>query len=310
MSVAEFRPRSSCPLCRSGNLNDHLVFDGIRTASCAACGFLFTRDTLAPSKIDQFYIDGYHDRRHMDGQRVNAKVNVDLLRRFCPDIAGKSLLDIGSGYGFFLDALRGSGARRLSGVELSQAQRSYATGELRLETYSQVEDLAGSDQFDIVTIFEVIEHIPTPHEFILKACERLKPGGSLIVGTDNFTSDVVRVLGEQFPKWIPHEHVSFFTPALLERVLMKSGQLALSGVRSFTPWELLLRRLMFRATGGRKGGKPYSYQAEQNAGSNRGYRYFAFRLAANHVWFKLTHKPSPDGEMMYFHMTKTLTKTR
>jgi 2-polyprenyl-3-methyl-5-hydroxy-6-metoxy-1,4-benzoquinol methylase len=304
-AVAEFRSRDRCPLCQSGNLNDHLVFDGIRTAKCAACGFMFSRDMLAPAEIDQFYIDGYHDRRHMDGQRVNASINIELLRSFRPDLSGKSLLDVGSGYGFFLDSLRNSGAQRITGIELSQAQRKYSVDELRIETHGQLDELSSSDQFDVITIFEVIEHIPTPYEFIQKVCEHLKVGGSLIVGTDNFASDVVTVLGAGFPKWIPHEHVSFFTPVTLKETLAKSGKLKFSGARSFTPWELLLRKLLFQATSGRKGGKTYSYQAERNTDSNRGYRYFALRLAANRSWFKFTHRSDLDGEMMYIHVIKS-----
>jgi 2-polyprenyl-3-methyl-5-hydroxy-6-metoxy-1,4-benzoquinol methylase len=304
-AVAEFHARDRCPLCQSGNLDNHRVLDGFRIASCAACGFMFSRDTLAPGEIDQFYIDGYHDRRHMDGQRVNAGINVDLLRHFCSDLSGKSLLDVGSGYGFFLDKLRNSRARRIAGVELSQAQRKYSAGELGIETFGQLDDLSSSDQFDVITVFEVIEHIPTPYEFILELCDHLKVGGSLIVGTDNFVSDVVSVLGDRFPKWIPHEHVSFFTPNSLKAVLAKSGKLTFSAARSFTPWELLLRKLAFRATSGRKGGKSYSYQAESSTDNNRGYRFFALRLTANRLWFKLTHRPDLDGEMMYIHMIKS-----
>jgi 2-polyprenyl-3-methyl-5-hydroxy-6-metoxy-1,4-benzoquinol methylase len=304
-AVAEFHPRDRCPMCQSGNLNDRRVLDGLRIAGCAACGFMFSRDTLAPLAIDQFYIDGYHDRRHMDGQRVNARINVELLRQFCPDLSGKTLLDVGSGYGFFLDGIRNSGAQRIAGVELSQAQRKYSVDELKLETFAELDALSGNDKFDIITIFEVIEHIPSPAEFIMEVCEHLKVGGSLIVGTDNFVSNVVNVLGDRFPKWIPHEHVSFFTPASLRQMLTRSGQLTFADARSFTPWELLLRQQIFSATSGRKGGKTYSYQAERSTDSNRGYRFFPLRLKANHLWFKLTHKPDLDGEMMYIHMIKS-----
>lgn len=304
MAAAGFQPRSRCPLCRSGDIENHLVLDGIRIAKCGECDFIFSRDALPPTAIDQFYIDGYHDQRHMDGQRVNARINCELLRAFCPDLTGKSLLDVGSGFGFFLDAIRDSGARRLAGVELSQAQRGYAIDALKLETFADLGDLAVGDQFDIVTLFEVIEHIPAPAEFIQTLCAHLKPGGSLVVGTDNFLSDAVNVLGENFPKWIPHEHVSFFAPATLRRTLESSG-LRYSGARSFTPWELLLRGQLFRATWGRLGGKTYSYNAEHGVDSARGFRFFALRMAANRAWFKLTNRNNLDGEMMYAHMVKS-----
>ena len=304
MTLAGFRARTRCPLCQSERLNDRMVLDGIRVSCCAACGFMFSRDTLAPAAIDKFYIDGYAGRRQMDGQRVNADVNVELLRGFCPDLSEKSLLDIGSGYGFFLDKLRNSGAQRIAGVEISQIERNYSVETLCLDTLAGLDDLSGDDQFDIITLFEVIEHIPAPDEFIETVCKHLKPGGSLVVGTDNFTCDAVKVLGEGFPKWIPHEHVSFFGPDTLQGVLLKSGQLTLAGTQSFTPWELILRKLLYRASGGRRGGKSYSYAAETSSGDGRAYRLFALRLAINRLWFKLMRQSNLHGEMMYIHLVK------
>lgn len=304
LHAPEFHARNKCPLCHAGELPDHLVLDHIRIASCRACGFMFSRDTLPSLDIDQFYIDGYHDQRHMDGQRVNATTNVELLHYFCPDLARRSLLDIGSGYGFLLDKIRSGGADRVAGVELSNAQRDYSIRKLKLETHGQIDDLSPDDKFDVVTAFEVIEHIPAPREFIVRACEHLKVGGSLIIGTDNFASDVVNALGRQFPKWIPHEHVSFFTSTTLKQMLEGCGTLKLAGVRSYTPWELLLRQFVFRATSGRRGGKTYSYETERSADNGRGYRYFSVRLTINRVWFKIANRANLDGEMMYIHMIK------
>jgi 2-polyprenyl-3-methyl-5-hydroxy-6-metoxy-1,4-benzoquinol methylase len=303
--VRNFNARPQCPVCRSAETADHLVFDGIRTATCTACGFMFTRDIQSSSDIDHLYVKGYHDKRHMDGQRVNATITADLVHRFVPDLAGKSLLDIGSGYGYLLHALRHGGARQLTGVELSQAQRSYAADDLGLDIRDRLEDLAPADRFDVITLFEVIEHIPDPCEFIAQACEHLQVGGSLIIGTDNFDCDVVRVLGDKFPKWIPHEHVSLFTPASLRSVFDRVGGLRVVGVYSYTPWELLLRKWLFRATAGSKGGKSYIYRDESDPQSTRSFRFFALRLAANKLWFKLSGRGHLDGEMMYIHAIKS-----
>lgn len=304
LHVPEFHARNKCPLCHAGDLTDHLVLDNIRIAGCRACKFMFSRDTLPAVEIDRFYIDGYHDQRHMDGQRVNATTNLGLLQHFFPDFGRRSLLDIGSGYGFLLDKVRSNGAGRVAGVELSNAQRNYSAQQLRIETHGQMDDIPRDDKFDIVTAFEVIEHIPAPREFIVRACEQLKTGGSLIIGTDNFASGVVNSLGHQFPKWIPHEHVSFFTSTTLRQLLEGCGTLKLAGVRSYTPWELLARQIIFRATSGRRGGKTYSYETERSADSERGYRFFSLRMAINRIWFKVASTPNLNGEMMYFHMIK------
>jgi SAM-dependent methyltransferase len=298
----QFHAKDNCPLCHSRDLDDRLTLDGIRIASCKACSFMFSRETMQAVEIDQFYIDGYHDQRHMDGQRVNATININVLRRFCPDLSGRSLLDIGSGYGFLLDRARGCAS--VAGVELSRAQRDYSTQTLRLTTYDNLDELTANNRFDVITLFEVIEHIPEPREFILRICDYLKPGGSLIIGTDNFSADVVKVLGRQFPKWIPHEHVSFFTGPTLTTMLEGLGPLKLAGARSFTPWELQARKLLFRATSGRKGGMTYHYETARNVDKTGGYRFFSLRMAVNRLWFALTSRSNTEGEMMYIHTVK------
>jgi 2-polyprenyl-3-methyl-5-hydroxy-6-metoxy-1,4-benzoquinol methylase len=265
---------------------------------------MFTRDVRSLEDIHQNYVARYGDRRHMDGQRVNATVNRQLLRQFVIELSGKSLLDVGSGYGLFLSEALEGGAQRVAGVEISDAERSYSTQQLQLETYSDFSQVRGDDQFDVVTLFEVIEHIAEPYEFIVSVARHVRSGGSLIIGTDNFDATVVKVLGDQFPKWIPHEHISLFTPNTLRSVVESVAGLRIVGLRSFTPWELLAREFVFRATKGTRGGKKFSLQAEDAYGTGRRYKYFALRRALNSVWFRLTSQANLSGEMMFVHALK------
>ena len=265
---------------------------------------MFTRDIRSSENLRQHYVDGYADQRQMDGQRVNATVNRQVLRQFRIGLSGKSLLDVGSGYGMFLSDASKSGAHRVVGVELSKVERSFSANVLGLESHDDLHKLSEGDQFDIVTLFEVIEHISDPHEFLASATKRLKPGGSLIIGTDNFTCDVVRCLGDQFPKWIPHEHISLFNPGTLRTVIERVQGLHIVGLRSFTPWELRARQMVFKATGGRRGGRRFNLQAEETAGASRQYRHFALRRACNSIWFNLTSRQDLSGEMMFVHALK------
>lgn len=304
-TTSRFHDRNKCPLCTSDDLGDYLTLGNIRIAICRTCEFIFSRDIRLASEIDQFYIDGYHDQRHLDGQRVNATINIRILRLFCPNLVERSLLDIGSGYGFLLGKTCNYGITHAVGVELSNAQRAYSIEKLKIQTFNTIDDLAADAQFDIVTAFEVIEHIPEPRDFIQRASRQLKTGGSLIIGTDNFASRVVNTLGGQFPKWIPHEHVSHFTAETLKKMLEADGTLKYVDCLSFTPWELRLRQLVFQLTSGRKGGKFYNIQYEPNiADRSKGYRFFLFRLILNRIWFNLTTRKNLEGELMFIHMIK------
>jgi 2-polyprenyl-3-methyl-5-hydroxy-6-metoxy-1,4-benzoquinol methylase len=265
---------------------------------------MFTRDVRSSNDILEHYVAGYGDKRHMDGQKVNASVNRLLLGQFGISLAAKSLLDVGAGYGLFLAKARGAGARRVVGVELSAAERAYAVQELKLEMRSELGSLEAEDRFDIITLFEVVEHIPKPQEFIASITKYLNDGGSLVIGTDNFESGVVKTLGDKFPKWIPHEHISLFTPFSLVSIVQKFADLRIVGVRSFTPWELRAREFLFKLTRGCKGGKSFRLEFEEGRGTSRQYRFFGLRLAMNRIWFKMTSGENLNGEMMYVHVKK------
>lgn len=289
--------RSRCPLCRAQATREAMVLDGIRSSVCS-CGFMFVRDVPSAAEISAFYENAPCDERKKNGQQVNAAVNHKVFRRFVKSPAGKSVMDVGSGYGFFLDKLSGCGMSRRVGIELSRTERHYARSCHGLEVHARFDELAGDDRFDIITLFEVIEHILDPPAFLDELCRRLRPGGTVIIGTDNFSSGVVKALGEGFPKWIPHAHISYFMPDTLRALVQKHAGLDIVGELSFTPWELRLRQIVHRLTQGKRGGKSYSRQSELRT-SARPYRAFALRRTVNTLWFGLTKSADLRGEMMY-----------
>jgi 2-polyprenyl-3-methyl-5-hydroxy-6-metoxy-1,4-benzoquinol methylase len=302
-SQGQFIERTQCPICEAREFIDRYEFDGMRTAKCCRCEFMFTRDVLAKEAASEFYEAGYGGTRQKNGQMVNAIVNVALLKRLGISLAEKSVLDVGAGYGFFLAEARRAGAKRVVGIEPSVAECTFATKALSLDMRNSFGSLQRDDQFDIVTAFEVIEHISEPIEFLRSVGNRVKRGGSVIIGTDNFESEVVRKLGREFPKWIPHEHVSLFAPATLTAAVESVG-LSVVGTRSFTPWELRLREALFKLSNGRRGGKTFKLEREHYQADATQYRLFKLRKVANRVWFNITNRKNLSGEMMYAHAKK------
>ena len=101
-------------------------------------------------------------------------------------IDGKKALDIGCGGGLFLSALKAAGAD-VTGVELSDTRAHYAKTKHGFEVIKRtIEDeywrqFAGT--FDIVTLWDVIEHVNYPQATLLAAANLLKPGGILLIDT-------------------------------------------------------------------------------------------------------------------------------
>lgn len=101
---------------------------------------------------------------------------------------------------------------RVKGIDLSRYGSTFAREKLGLDVHHGLLENANLPEgsFDAVGCFEVIEHVLRPVEFVRQLTRMIRPGGWLIIRTDNFDSWVCRSLGPQFPKWIPHEHVSHY----------------------------------------------------------------------------------------------------
>ncbi len=105
------------------------------------------------------------------------------------------LLDIGSGYGFFLEEMKSRGWD-VEGVELSETGRRYTQSRISIPVHSvSLESLSlPDDHFDIVTLFYVIEHLSDPVSTIREVARILKPGGLILVRWPHSTP-LVRLLG-------------------------------------------------------------------------------------------------------------------
>lgn len=136
------------------------------------------------------------------------------------------LLDIGCGYGFFLNEMKQRGWQSV-GIEISPAGRSFARKHYHLDvTGVPVEEIHWPEaDFDIVTLFYVIEHLLDPPAMLARVHRWLKPGGLLLLRWPHSTP-IVRLLGPLASKLdIYHTPYHFydFSPRTLTRLLHQCG---------------------------------------------------------------------------------------
>jgi 2-polyprenyl-3-methyl-5-hydroxy-6-metoxy-1,4-benzoquinol methylase len=144
----------------------------------------------------------------------------DVQRR----VASGRLLDVGCGAGFLLDAARGRGYQ-VRGLDLSPVPAAYARSELALDvTEGSIYDFdAPAGAFDVITIFQTIEHDPDPLALTRRLYELLAPGGALMVTTPAADGFVARAMGKRWFGYRNVEHVSFFSRQSLRYVLERAG---------------------------------------------------------------------------------------
>lgn len=192
---------------------------------------------------------GYNDYLSMAAamERTN-RARIRGLRRLAPQ--ARTLLDVGCGPGFFVKHACQSGLRAC-GLEISQFAARYGRERLSLLIVNgplDEEHLAQLDgSFDLITLWDVIEHLPAPDDALRLLADRLAPGGVLTLSTGDVGSLAARLTGRRWHLFNPPEHLWFFTVPALRRLLARTG-LVTARVQREVCWftaQYLLERLLF-----------------------------------------------------------------
>jgi SAM-dependent methyltransferase len=132
-------------------------------------------------------------------------------------------MEIGCGEGFFLEQAKKRNWE-VYGTELSPNAIEICSKK-QLNVKSSIEDFRfeKSEMFDVVLSIEVIEHLPFPLKEAASYQQLLRKGGALYMTTPNFNSISRRVLGEKWSIILYPEHLIYYTPLTITRLLEKFG---------------------------------------------------------------------------------------
>ncbi len=135
---------------------------------------------------------------------------------------GRKMIDVGCSYGLFLGVCQSHGWE-VYGCELSKTQWSKAK-ELYSRVYNrELRDCSFPENFfDLVTMHEILEHVPSPTALLDDVRSVLKPGGYLMLTTPDRSSFAAKLFGK---RWIAYArmHLYYFTPHTLEKMLEEQG---------------------------------------------------------------------------------------
>jgi len=129
--------------------------------------------------------DLYSQLEKFDWYYMPEKWEFDIARSLLR--TGAQVLEVGVGFGFFLESCRSAGFD-ISGVEMSStaAQRARKNGfEVFEEDLLALANRVGEGQFDAICSFQVLEHVPQPREFLEGMLANVKVGGQLILSVPN-----------------------------------------------------------------------------------------------------------------------------
>lgn len=179
---------SSCIICSSAEAKPVFIEHNIPILRCSHCGHVYSSYTTPPD-YDQYFDSNFINNEIDVGWWDDAHHQMydDFCNRYIVGKSGK-LLDVGCGLGYFVRKIVGYDGWDVYGHEISPHAVEFARTELKLSTIAcgRVQD--GSYQcgeFDIVTMWDVIEHLSEPDDLLKYINRILKPGGMLFMHTPN-----------------------------------------------------------------------------------------------------------------------------
>jgi spore maturation protein CgeB len=226
----------SCPLCNSED--SKIIYsrhDALEIATCLSCSFRFVQPQPSQIELNRFYHEGYFSgnrdfhqgsnyfdarKKSIDSEQVTGwqflKENADL--------AGKRVLDLGCADGAVLVLAQQYGASRVCGIEVSTEAARYGRERYGVEILEVSADALpfAPQTFDIITAFDLIEHVREPLQLFQSVYQILESGGLFIGGCPD-----MGCFDDWGGKWKGifqnMEHLSYFDRQTLTTIAEKIG---------------------------------------------------------------------------------------
>lgn len=198
---------------------------------CLDCGLCFTNPRPSAATIGRFYPRDYppHQfRGHIKAprwwQRLPLVRRCQDPRHLLPVFGGGQLLDFGCGGDAFLQRMRRQGWN-VVGLDAAPEVRD------RLEEELGIPALVGSlphpqladEAFDLITMWQALEHVHQPMEVLRGAYRHLAPGGRLLAAVPNIDSLPFRWFGAAWSGLDLPRHLTHFAPETLRLMLHRAG---------------------------------------------------------------------------------------
>ena len=222
-----------CPVCSGNSLDKLLECNDFTTSkenftivSCGTCDFTFTNPRPLNENLGNYYKSdmyishtnnskGLFNWLYQTIRNYAVGTKVALLKSITKE---GTHLDIGCGTGEFLNACKNAGYST-KGIEPSELARTQAKNNYNLAV-SDNTDLTqfSEEEFDSISMWHVLEHIPNLNETISQFHKILKPNGKIIIAVPNYKSWDASYYKEFWAAWDVPIHLWHFSKSTIEKI--------------------------------------------------------------------------------------------
>ncbi len=243
----------NCIIC--GNSQHKIIKESVRddkltnVVVCISCKHQQLTPIRHECQIQEFY------NLNLQAKEINHNLNIDEIReKSLSDIYRREdtlikhisnpheakILDIGTGYGFFIEHMEQCGCK-IEGIEISSSRRQIAQSicKSKIFNYNILLDRHINTmlkKYDIVTMFQVLEHIVEPVKFLENVKQIISNNGKIIIEVPNADDHLIEQCYEYKNFFYQTAHVSYFTRDTLSMLLKQCGfkKIEFQGVQRYS----------------------------------------------------------------------------
>ena len=225
---------TDCPVCRSGATAHFAVVDGYSFIRCRECGHLYLHDGVPEAFLANAYGAAYYGQCDGEAEKLGyddyLRDSQKRMRGFDQRLADLEryvsrpgrLLDFGCAVGLFVRVAQDRGWQAI-GYDRSEWATAYGRDKLGVTLHGGEMPQFEEQSFDLVTMWDCIEHLNEPRQVLVKIRRWLRPGGILAVNTVNSSSLGARLAGSAWRHIAPPLHIHLFSAGSLSRLVSDVG---------------------------------------------------------------------------------------
>lgn len=219
-----------CPICSSKDNSFEFEKFGVKILKCNSCTVRYVEkmpidilDVYSSEKFEtEINSNILTDEQDNYKKERFGKERANLINSCLENKNTPSILDVGCGSGWFLDLMKNNGMD-VYGIEIVKPLNNLASKKLGVEIYNKLLEDSPENKYDVITMFDLIEHVKDPAKLLEETKKRLKPGGIAVVFTPNFDSLAISTMREVSTLVTPVEHLYYFTKNSIEVLAKRVG---------------------------------------------------------------------------------------
>jgi len=216
---------AACLVCRGTRARVLFRKGGKDFVRCDECGLVWLDPMPTAAEVAAYYEQSYRDgiyEPYAAADTIRRLIAEHRLAEVRPHARPGRWLDVGAATGHFVEAavLAGIAAE---GCELSGSAVESARARGLTMHHAAVEDFTPAAPYDTITAFDVLEHLREPRAFLDRLRRWLTPGGTLALTLPDVSSIYPRVMRRHWFYYAPSDHLHYFDPRTITRLLSEHG---------------------------------------------------------------------------------------